>query len=526
MVRRPLGRFDPRTAGTRTPVTRRIPFLLVTVLLAALTALPACDGPSGPELPAVSRVRISPPTAVLDPGDTVRLTATALDEDGRPIPETAGLLSWRTDDAAVTVDSTGLVTAVAYGRTAVEAESWDGSAGRTDVAVSPVTALAPDTGRWGAVVTVAGDAIPSNAAVFFSSADGEPVPAFTKSAAAGELEVWVPAGAVTGPLTVCWGTDSATTRRAFGVTAQADVLAGGAAVSFPYRNPSLMANGEAPHEIAFTLPEAGPFTLELYDRAMRNANTTVRAWLFRTDVDPSVLVSFVMTREPAATNAVLDSVAYSRASLPAGEYTVMVAPMRLDAPDSTAVTRAFGLGLEAAQRTGRPADAREPNDFPAEAPTVQLPFTGGGLGFETPFAMDHYAFELADTATVTVTTRASDALVLTYLVPGHVTDILEAWENDAVLAAAEGQDTVQTVAATLPPGVYTALVWDWGGRTRAYSLEVTAGATAPMVRQAGVSAMTAVPAGAASIGARPPASVRTRPRARQPAPDPGPRRQP
>ncbi len=436
-----------------------------------LATAPACDGPSGPDFPAVSRIRVSPSTLVLDPGDTVRLTATALDDAGRPISEAdPDFISWSGDDAVATVDAAGLVTAVAFGAADVVAESWDGATASSEVAVSPVTSLSPDTGRWGAVVTVGGDDLPANSAVYFTGPDDALLPAFTKSAADGALEVWVPAGAVTGPLTLEWPTGEAVTRRSFQVTGASDVLAGGAVVPFPFRNPSLMADGEAPHELTFSVAEAGPFTLELTDRGPANANTTVRAWLFRTDVDPSVLVSFVMTREPAALNAILDRVTYSRASLPAGEYTVIVAPMDLGAPENTAVTRAFGLRLDASAQPDRPADAREPNDFPAEAPTLTLPAPEGGLGFETPFAMDHYAFELTDTTTVWVTTGVADSLVLTYLFPAGVTDILEAWENDAVLASAGDGGPLQTVEATLPPGAYTALVWDWAGRARGYSL--------------------------------------------------------
>ena len=312
------------------------------------------------------------------------------------------------------------------------------------------------------------------------------------------------------------------------------MLAGGATVPFPYHNPSLLADGAAPHSIAFTVPEAGPFALELVDRSGKDREA-VRAWLFRTDGTPSMLTSFVMTWDLVA-DEVLDTVVYSRASLPAGDYALLVAPMDLNDPARTDLTRPFGLRLEAAERLGRAADADEPNDFPAEAPTVTLPHAPAGPGFETPYGMDHYAFEVADTTTVAITTSAPDAQVLTYVFPDSVTDILEAWETGQFLASAGGADSVQTASATLSPGRYTALVWDWGGRARAYELEMAA--SAPLMAAAGRTGTMAVrspasdgpsqgppSAGAAASALRlPPAAAALRAPWRPPSTHPGPRR--
>lgn len=481
--------------------------LLLPPLLLGLT-LPlawACGGSTEPELPPVASVRVTPALAVLDIGGTVQLEAVALTAAGDPIPEAE--LEWRSTGDPATVDATGLVTAVSAGVVEIEAASADGAVGRAEVRVSPVAAMSPDTGRYGAIVTLEGDAALAEATVSFSGPGDETVPATVRTAGAGELEVWVPVGAASGPLWLTWPGGTARTAAEFELTAGSDVLAGGATVPFPYHNPSLLGDAAAPHEIAFTLAEAGPFTLEISDRGPRVEATTVRAWLFRTDVEPSVLVSFVMTRD-LLESAVLDSAAFSRASLPAGDYTLLVSPMDLDSPERTDVTRPFGLRLLAGERFERPPDAREPNDFPAETPTVPLPFTGpptGELGFEGPYAMDHYALDVAVTTTLTLTTGAPDARILVYLFPDGVTDILEAWETDRLLAAAEGEETSQTVTATVQPGRYTALVWDWSGRARPYELEITGA-----VSGAGVDATPAHAPSAASPSTAP-ARARTLP---------------
>ena len=70
---------------------------------------------------AAARVTVDPPSLPFDAlGDTMRATATALDEDGHPIPMPA--VTWASDDAAVaTVDSTGLVTAAGEGTATITA---------------------------------------------------------------------------------------------------------------------------------------------------------------------------------------------------------------------------------------------------------------------------------------------------------------------------------------------------------------------------------------------------------------------
>lgn len=455
-------------------MARRISALFSFALAVAL--LPGCGGSTGPEVLTVASIRVTPELTLLDLGGTAQLTAVALTDAGDPIPD--AVLEWRSLDPSATVDAGGRVAAVSAGVARIEVSSSDGPTASAEVRVSPVAGLSPDTGRYGAVVAIEGDDVLANATVRFTGPGGETVPASIRSAGPGALEVWVPVGAASGPLELEWPGGSAETVVEFVLTADSDVLAGGATVPFPYRNPSLLADAASPHAVSFTLAEEGPFALELSDHGPRDENTAVRAWLFRTDVEPSVLLSFVMTRDLAGGGAVLDSATYSRASLPAGDYTLLVAPMDLDDPDRTDVTRSFGLRLEPAARFGRAPDAYEPNDYPGEAPVTGLPLSEAdpdtGPGFETPYGMDHYAFDVGSTSTVTITTEATGGLILVYLLSADVTDILEAWESDRVLASVEDDLATQTVSATLAPGRYTVLVWDWAGRARPYALDIDA----------------------------------------------------
>jgi uncharacterized protein YjdB len=59
-----------------------------------------------------------PDNTTVEVGETLQLTAIALDKDGNPVDEP---ITWRTADPAVTVDNTGLVTGVAPGSGQVQA---------------------------------------------------------------------------------------------------------------------------------------------------------------------------------------------------------------------------------------------------------------------------------------------------------------------------------------------------------------------------------------------------------------------
>ncbi len=93
------------------------------------------DDPAGPSPTrgVVASVTVSPATATLSsPGDTVRLTAEALDGQGNRVPSAE--FSWASSDrSVVTVDGGGLVTAVGGGTTTVTA--WESSGGLSATAL-------------------------------------------------------------------------------------------------------------------------------------------------------------------------------------------------------------------------------------------------------------------------------------------------------------------------------------------------------------------------------------------------------
>lgn len=99
---------------------------LVTAAAEGATSIVAAvDSVTGPASVQVERrvaaVRVSPANATLNAGDTLRLSADALDANGSPIP--GKQVRWTSADTLVaTVDGSGLVAAVAEGGTSIMAE--------------------------------------------------------------------------------------------------------------------------------------------------------------------------------------------------------------------------------------------------------------------------------------------------------------------------------------------------------------------------------------------------------------------
>lgn len=86
---------------------------------------------------------IPPQSLTLSVGDTVRIVARALDQDGLPVSVT---INWRTPDTTISVDEAGLVTGLAAGPGRVQA-----AVGESQVLVSnfielTVTAPPPQPG--------------------------------------------------------------------------------------------------------------------------------------------------------------------------------------------------------------------------------------------------------------------------------------------------------------------------------------------------------------------------------------------
>jgi hypothetical protein len=113
------------------PLRRTRPFALLVLL--------ACGG-GGPSRPPVASISLTPPTAapLTSLGDTLQLSATALDAAGAPIPGVG--IAFTTSDASVaTVTQGGLVTAVANGGATIHASS-EGKEATIAVAIAQVVA--------------------------------------------------------------------------------------------------------------------------------------------------------------------------------------------------------------------------------------------------------------------------------------------------------------------------------------------------------------------------------------------------
>jgi len=116
-------------------MTRTI-FRAAAPVLAALVLLAGCgggDGGGGTQVKTVASVQVTPSTATLIVGETRPLTATPLDDQGRPV---AGkTVAWSTTDAGrVQVSASGVVTGVALGAATVRA-TVDGRVGEATVTV-------------------------------------------------------------------------------------------------------------------------------------------------------------------------------------------------------------------------------------------------------------------------------------------------------------------------------------------------------------------------------------------------------
>ncbi len=108
--------------------------------MAILGLLAACrdETPLTPPAPnivgAVVSVVVAAPRQVLAPGDSVQFTAQAFDAEGRVLPTAA--VTWSSSDLSVaTIDSRGVATAIAVGKTTITATS-SGQSGSADLIVS------------------------------------------------------------------------------------------------------------------------------------------------------------------------------------------------------------------------------------------------------------------------------------------------------------------------------------------------------------------------------------------------------
>lgn len=141
--------------------------LVAAMGIVVLTILPSCDGHGvGPSVIVdqvqAAAVQVSPSTATLDVGDTVRLSANVLDSAGNELLDRA--VGWASNDTSVaTVDGAGLVTARASGTVEIAATSGE-ARGTAFITVNGATGAALGLLR-----------VSSSNPRYFSDEDGTPV---------------------------------------------------------------------------------------------------------------------------------------------------------------------------------------------------------------------------------------------------------------------------------------------------------------------------------------------------------------
>lgn len=117
---------------------------LVASLLVALTACGGSDGGGTTPVKVVSRVTVTAPTATINPGETVQLTAAAFDNTGAQI-SSPGNAVWSTSSTTVaSVDQSGKVAGIAAG-TAIITADIAGVKGTLSVKVNLSATTAKDT---------------------------------------------------------------------------------------------------------------------------------------------------------------------------------------------------------------------------------------------------------------------------------------------------------------------------------------------------------------------------------------------
>jgi len=429
--------------------------------------------------PAVARIDISPESAWVDIGDTLTLSAIPRNAAGAQL--SGADLTWRSSSAILTVDASGRVRGEMPGIAEVEAEAWNGVKGTARVRVTPVTGLAPDTGRYGAVMRIQGAGLPTGISrvEFTAASGGGRVPAFIRSVSETAVEVWVPAESGTGPIWLVGATDSFPTSRRFGVTANDDIFEGGNCgglacayvVPVPYHNPSLLAALGDEDIFTFTLEQPSPISIYLVDRGPKTLTATVDAFVIR--VDPLAVPSYMLAVDLVQREH-LDSVVYSHASLPPGRYDISIVGISLT--QQGFARRPYGLTITTTANFEIAPDAFEPNDTPLEAAAapITLPFDQSELAAENPYAVDTYVFDVAVPSVVTASVSASGGDLELFLLRGDSVDTYRAGTNDIVAAAATVGSSDETVQGTVMPGRYTVAVHEFGGQAVTYRLQITA----------------------------------------------------
>lgn len=241
---------------------------------------------------SVAEIVVDVPDATLLPGESVQLTATALNFQGEAIAEGTLMpngevltFDFSANPRFATVTEDGLVTVVGMGMSdiLVTVPSIDPEAvsGRATLTVGPVTHFTPASGLWGSTVTLTGFDLELVEDV---AIDG--VSTQIQSRTADQITVWVPVGAGEGPVTVTFDGEQVSSVDDFTVSGGGDIFdpasdaPGTAPVVTPgFHNPQLYAATEGDREdwyvldmqgetdVTITMPFDPPdFDLYVYER--------------------------------------------------------------------------------------------------------------------------------------------------------------------------------------------------------------------------------------------------------------------
>lgn len=437
-------------------------------LLAAAFAVSCQDGVE--PLPPVARIALVPADTVLAPGDSVRFVATALDPSGQPIEDVA--LSFRIGGGAGEIGSDGVFRATEEGVASVVVEGPRSVSAAARVRTIPVTGFSPGHSPFGGLVTLRGAGFGPATEVYFGGAEG-----LVKEVAPDgrSLTAWVPWDAEVGPVTARLdGVRAVEAPGTFYLTGRGDDalepndLAVAAPVSFPFRNPFLMARGDDIDHYAFEVPEATPLTVRLVDRGPAPAWDR-RVVLQLNEGDDVEEFLGIAPAYSFGDDAPLDGVV-SRSRVEPGRYTARVFLAGL-----AVIDRRYELRIDTVASFVLAPDRWEANDHPAEAPRVSLPFADT-LAMENPWSVDYFTFDVLQRSVVEVDVETFGGALAVFLLDGersvhwHLANGTKAvtWRGSIAPFQVHG------VRCRVEPGTYHMAVIENSGTAAQYALTASA----------------------------------------------------